>query len=140
MSRFRSGDSGYHSFWVIPGTIPAEFEFRSRFCQNHHMNLAGLCAKFDSSGILGIAQILLDSSRSQWRTVKTSCCCCCLFICHIAGSNMAPGKGAVSARGAVQSTVGAVSSPAAENSQMVRTWYVITVRQCIITLCQHCLG
>jgi hypothetical protein len=23
-----------NSVWVIPGTIPAEFEFHSRFCQN----------------------------------------------------------------------------------------------------------
>jgi len=61
-----------HSVQVIPGTIPAEFEFYSRFRQNHCMNLAGPSAKFDSYGIPGIDQILPDSSRNHWRTVKTS--------------------------------------------------------------------
>ena len=56
---------GIDSFRVIPGTIPAEFEFHSKFRRNHCINLAGPSAKFDSSGILGIAQI-------QWRTIKTS--------------------------------------------------------------------
>ena len=64
--------SGEHSTWVIPGTILAEFEFCLKFCQNHLVNLAGPSAKFDSSGIPGIVQILLDSGRNQWRTVKTS--------------------------------------------------------------------
>ena len=59
---------------MIPGTIPVEFEFHSKFRQNHLINLKGPSAKFDSSGILGIARILPDSSRNQWRTVKTSVC------------------------------------------------------------------
>ena len=63
---------GIHSFQMIPGTIPAEFEFHSKFHQNHLINLAGPSAKFDSSGIPGIAQIPLDSSQNQWRTIKTS--------------------------------------------------------------------
>ena len=57
---------------MIPGTIPAEFEFRSKFRRNHLINLAGPSAKFDSSGIPGIARIPPDSGRNQWRTVKTS--------------------------------------------------------------------
>ena len=57
---------------MIPGTIPAEFEFRSKFRQNHLINLAGPSVKFDSSGILGIARILPDSGWNQWRTIKTS--------------------------------------------------------------------
>jgi hypothetical protein len=57
---------------VIPGTIPAEFEFRSKFRWNGVINLAGPCAKFDSYGIPGIARIPPDSGRNQWRTVKTS--------------------------------------------------------------------
>ena len=57
---------------MIPGTIPAEFEFCSKFRQNEGINLAGPSAKFDSSGILGIAWIPPDSGRNQWRTVKTS--------------------------------------------------------------------
>ena len=61
-----------HSFRVIPGTIPAEFEFRSKFRRNHLINLAGPSAKFDSSGIPGIARIPPDSGRNQWRTIKTS--------------------------------------------------------------------
>jgi len=61
-----------HSVRVIPGTIPAEFEFYSRFRRNHCMNLAGPSAKFDSYGIPGIDRIPPDSSRNQWRTVKTS--------------------------------------------------------------------
>jgi hypothetical protein len=36
--------------------------------------LAGPSAKFDSSGIPGIARIPPDSGRNQWRTVKTSKC------------------------------------------------------------------
>ena len=36
------------------------------------INLAGPSAKFDSSGIPGIARIPPDSGRSQWRTIKTS--------------------------------------------------------------------
>ena len=57
---------------MIPGTIPAEFEFRSKFRRNHLFNLAGPSAKFDSSGILGIARIPPDSGWNQWRTIKTS--------------------------------------------------------------------
>ena len=60
------------SFWVIPGTILVEFEFCLKFRQNKLINLAGPSAKFDCSGILGIAHIPLDSSRNQWRTIKTS--------------------------------------------------------------------
>ena len=63
---------GIHSFWVIPGTIPAEFEFHLKFHQNHLINLAGPSAKFDSSGILGIVWIPSDSGQNQWRTIKTS--------------------------------------------------------------------
>ena len=47
-----------------------ELEFHSKFHQNHLINFAGPSAKFDSSGIPGIAQILLDSGRNQWRTIK----------------------------------------------------------------------
>ena len=61
-----------HSFHVIPRTIPAECEFRSTFRRNSFINLAGNCAKIDSYGILGIDQILPDSGRNQWTTVKTS--------------------------------------------------------------------
>jgi hypothetical protein len=61
-----------NSIWVIPGTILAEFEFCSKFCWNCFTNLAGPSAKFDSSGIPGIAWIPPDSGRNQWRTVKTS--------------------------------------------------------------------
>ena len=57
---------------MIPGTIPVEFEFCSKFRRNHLFNLAGPSAKFDSSGIPGIARILPDSGRNQWRTIKTS--------------------------------------------------------------------
>jgi len=57
---------------VIHGTILAEFEFCSKFCWNHLIILAGPSAKIDSSGIPGIARILADSGRNQWRTVKTS--------------------------------------------------------------------
>ena len=46
--------------------------FCSKIHQNYLINLAGHSAKFDSSGILAIAWILLDSSRNQWRTIKTS--------------------------------------------------------------------
>ena len=63
---------GMHSFRVIPGTILAEFEFSLKFHRNHLINLAGPSAKFDSSGIPGIAWISPDSSRNQWRTIKTS--------------------------------------------------------------------
>jgi len=63
-----------HSFHVIPGTIPAECEFCSTFHQNSFINLAGNCAKIDSYGIPGIDWIPPDSSRNQWRTVKTSSC------------------------------------------------------------------
>jgi len=61
-----------HSFPVIPGTIPAECEFRSTFRRNSFINLAGNCAKIDSYGIPGIDWIPPDSGRNQWRTVKTS--------------------------------------------------------------------
>jgi hypothetical protein len=61
-----------NSVRVIPGTILAEFEFCSQFRRNRFINLAGPSAKFDSSGIPGIARILPDSSQNQWRTVKTS--------------------------------------------------------------------
>ena len=70
--QFRSVEFRQHSFRVIPGTIPAEVECHSKFRQNHFINLAGPSAKFDSSGIPGIAWIPPDSSRNQWRTVKTS--------------------------------------------------------------------
>ena len=60
-----------HSIQLIPGMIPAEFKFHSRFCLNSFIKLAGPCVKFDSFGILGIAWIPLDSSRNQWRTIKT---------------------------------------------------------------------
>ena len=50
---------------MIPGTILAEFEFCLKFCQNHLVNLAGPSAKFDSSGIPGIAWILPDSGRES---------------------------------------------------------------------------
>jgi hypothetical protein len=62
----------HNSVRVIPGTIPAEFEFRSKFRRNCFINLAGPSAKFDSTGIPGIARIPPDSGRNQWRTVKTS--------------------------------------------------------------------
>ena len=65
-------NSGCNSVRVIPGTIPAEFEFRSAFRQNGVIKLAGPSAKFYSYGIPGIARILPDSSRNQWGTVKTS--------------------------------------------------------------------
>jgi hypothetical protein len=57
---------------VNPGTIPAEFEFRSTFRRNGFIILAGPCAKIDSSGIPGIARIPPDSGRNQWGTIKTS--------------------------------------------------------------------
>jgi hypothetical protein len=41
--------------------IPAESEFRSKFCRNCFINLAGPSAKFDSSGIPGIARIPPES-------------------------------------------------------------------------------
>jgi len=58
---FCSCRSRCHSIHVNPGTIPVEFEFHSTFRQNSIINLAGPCAKIDSSGIPGIA----------WRTIKT---------------------------------------------------------------------
>ena len=57
--------SGCHSICVIPGTILAEFEFHSTFCWNGFINLEGLCAKLDSSGIPGIAWILAGISGGQ---------------------------------------------------------------------------
>ena len=59
---FLLGDSRNHSsrIWIL-------FEF----CQNGLINLAGPSAKFDSSRIPGIARILPDSGRNQWRTIKT---------------------------------------------------------------------
>jgi len=48
-----------------PGTILAEFEFHSTFCQNGIINLAGPCAKIDSSGIPGIAWIPAGISGGQ---------------------------------------------------------------------------
>jgi hypothetical protein len=55
----------YHSVHVIPGTIPAEFEFRLKFRWNCFTNLAGPSAKFDSSGIPGIARIPAGISGGQ---------------------------------------------------------------------------
>jgi hypothetical protein len=49
-----------HSVQVIPGTIPVEFEFHSKFRQNCVITLAGAWAKIDTSGIPGIAQIPPD--------------------------------------------------------------------------------
>jgi hypothetical protein len=46
-----------YSIRVIPGTIPAKFEFHSKFHRNCFINLAGPSAKFDSTGIPGIAHI-----------------------------------------------------------------------------------
>ena len=63
---------GIYSFRVIPGTIPAEVEFHSKFRRNHWINLAGPSAKFDSSRIPGIARIPPDSGWNQLRTIKTS--------------------------------------------------------------------
>jgi hypothetical protein len=54
-----------NSVRVIPGTIPAEFEFRSKFRRNCFINLAGPSAKFDSSGIPGIAWIPAGISGGQ---------------------------------------------------------------------------
>ena len=54
-----------YSFWVIPGTIPAEFEFHSKFCWNCLISLVGPWAKIDSIGILGIAQIPTGTSGGQ---------------------------------------------------------------------------
>jgi hypothetical protein len=62
----------HNSTQVIPGTILAEFEFRSKFRWNCFINLAGPSAKFYSTGIPGIAWIPPDSAQNQWRTVKTS--------------------------------------------------------------------
>jgi hypothetical protein len=45
--------------------ILAEFEFRSKFRRNYFINLAGPSAKFDSSGIPGIAQIPAGISGGQ---------------------------------------------------------------------------
>jgi len=46
-------------------TILAEFEFHSTFCWNGIINLAGPCAKIDSSRIPGIAQIPAGISGGQ---------------------------------------------------------------------------
>jgi hypothetical protein len=54
-----------NSVWVIPETIPAEFEFCSKFHWNFYINLAGPSSKIDSSGILGIAWILAGISGGQ---------------------------------------------------------------------------
>jgi hypothetical protein len=54
-----------NSVWVIPGTILAEFEFRSKFRRNGFTNLAGPSAKFDSCGIPGIARIPAGISGGQ---------------------------------------------------------------------------
>jgi len=54
-----------YSFCVIPGTIPAECEFRSTFHRNSFINLAGNCAKIDSYGILGIDRIPAGISGGQ---------------------------------------------------------------------------
>jgi hypothetical protein len=79
-----------HSIWTSLGTlhipripfrcnsvegnscIPPEFEFRSKIPPEFFINLAGASAKFDSSGIPGIARIPPESGRNQWRTIKTS--------------------------------------------------------------------
>jgi hypothetical protein len=79
-----------HSIWMSLGTlhipripfqcnsvegnscIPPEFEFRSKIPPEFFINLAGASAKFDSSGIPGIARIPPESGRNQWRTIKTS--------------------------------------------------------------------
>ena len=70
--RFRSVSFQQYSFRVIPGTIPVECEYYSKFRRNRLINLAGPSAKFDSPGIPGIARIPPDSGRNQWRTIKTS--------------------------------------------------------------------
>ena len=70
--QFHSVSFRQYSFRVIPGTIPAECEYYSKFCQNCLINLAGPSAKFDSPRIPGIARIPPDSGRNQWRTIKTS--------------------------------------------------------------------
>jgi len=62
---FRSCCSGCHSIHMNPGTIPVEFEFHSTFRWNGIINLAGPCAKFDSSRIPGIAWILAGISGGQ---------------------------------------------------------------------------
>ena len=72
-----------HSFWAIPGTISAAYKFHCRFHQNGFINVAGPCAKFDSTGIPGIAQISLDSGRNQWRTIKTSDITLQLIACFL---------------------------------------------------------
>jgi hypothetical protein len=79
-----------HSIWTSLGTlhipwipfrcnsvegnscIPPEFEFRSKIPLEFFITLAGATAKFDSSGIPGIAWIPPESSWNQWRTIKTS--------------------------------------------------------------------
>ena len=63
--RFRSVSFRQYSFRVIPGTIPAEFEFYSKFRRNRLINLAGPWAKFDSIGIPGIARIPARISGGQ---------------------------------------------------------------------------
>jgi len=52
----KSTGSGCHSICVNPGTIPVEFEFHSAFHWNGIINLAGPCAKIDSSGIPGTVE------------------------------------------------------------------------------------
>jgi hypothetical protein len=42
----------------------------SKFHRNCFINFGGPSAKINSSGILGIAQIPLDSGQNQWRTIK----------------------------------------------------------------------
>ena len=64
--------SRQYSFWVIPRTIPAEFEFHLKFHWNCLISWAGPWAKIDYIGISGIARMLLDSGRNQCRTIKTS--------------------------------------------------------------------
>jgi hypothetical protein len=69
-----------HSIWTSLGTlhIPRilfwcnSVEGNSCILPEFFINLAGASAKFDSSGIPGIAQILPESGRNQWRTIKTS--------------------------------------------------------------------
>jgi hypothetical protein len=50
---------------VIPGTIPEEFEFYSKFHRNCVINFAGPYAKIDSSRIPGIARIPAGISGGQ---------------------------------------------------------------------------
>jgi hypothetical protein len=57
---------------MIPGIIPAEFEFCSKFHQKCFINLAGAWAKIYSSGIPGMAWIPPDSARFQQESVGDS--------------------------------------------------------------------